>query len=266
MITMTRHLSYYNPSPPMIRTYKPAYLNITTKNLKNLQHVVQKYNYITYIIHYTPLVERKKHIINEMKTNNIDNYKFIEEYDKEILTKNELMLFDETKVRPAEISLTMKHITSWKHVIQSNNNFALIFEDDVLLQNNFSHKLNNYISQLPKTFDMCFIGECARLHINKNIIKNAKPGTNIFKKTNYPTWWGGNGATRCTDSYLISKDCCNKIINYINKLKQKNIKINMPLDFWMNNICRELSLNIYWAEPTIIKQGTETGLFKSAIK
>ena len=221
-----------------------------------------KYN--TYIMHYTPLVERKAHIINEMKKHNINNYIFIEDYDKEVLTDTELQLFDLNKVRMSEISLAMKHIETWKRIINSNYEYGLIFEDDIVLQNGFSNKLKNYIDQLPKDFDICFIGECANLHIPDIILKDKK-GVNVFKKENSSVWWGGTGSGRCTDSYLISKKCCITIYKLLFYILIDN-KIDYPIDLYMNEMNKILELNIYWAEPTIVKQGTETGLFKSAIK
>ena len=29
----------------------------------------------------------------------------------------------------------------------------------------------------------------------------------------------------------------------------------------MNTICRDLDLNVYWTEPTIFTQGSESGIF-----
>jgi hypothetical protein len=84
-------------------------------------------------------------------------------------------------------------------------------------------------------------------------------GLNVYKKSNYPTIWGGDGATRCADSYLITDSCATKLFNYVSGCGI----IDLPIDWFMNTICRELDLEVYWAEPTIIQQGSEVGLFKS---
>jgi len=216
-----------------------------------------------YILHYTPLVERKKHIINQIKKYNY-KAKYIETFNREDLTIENLNLFNTNKVKSSSISLIYKHIESWQQISNDNaHSFSLILEDDVILIDNFDEKLNEYIQQLPSNFDMLFIGDGCNLHIPDSIIKhtineNGGKIVNIFKKTNYPTNWGGNGATRCTDSYLISKNCCNKILEYIKGIKNK---IELPIDWWMNTICRDLDLNVYWAEPTICSQGTESGVF-----
>ena len=70
--------------------------------------------------------------------------------------------------------------------------------------------------------------------------------------------WGGDGATRCTDSYVITKKGAHSLINYIDNLKKK---IDMPIDWFLNSAARSTLLKVYWAEPTIITQGSELGLF-----
>ena len=74
---------------------------------------------------------------------------------------------------------------------------------------------------------------------------------------------GGNGATRCTDSYIVSKKCAIKLCDYIGKITQK---IKTPSDFWLNDACRYINAKVYWAEPTIVTQGTGNGLFVSSQK
>ena len=106
-------------------------------------------------------------------------------------------------------------------------------------------------------YDLCFIGDGANLHIHKSMIEINK---NIYLKSNYESSWSGDGATRCTDSYIISKKCANKILTY---LEFNKIDI-WTSDFWLNHVCRILDLKVYWCEPTIVTQGTQNGLFKSS--
>ena len=114
------------------------------------------------------------------------------------------------------------------------------------------------MTQLPKDYDMLFIGDGCNLHIEKYKLT---PNNNIYKKCLRQTRWGGNGASRCSDSYIISKECAKKLCNYINQL---SVKIKLPSDFWLNVAARENNFNVYWAEPTIVTQGTQNGIFKSS--
>ena len=85
-------------------------------------------------------------------------------------------------------------------------------------------------------------------------IKDVKPNK-IGKK------WGGRGSVKCTDSFLINKKTCLKLLDYYNK----NIVYN-PIDHWLNKVNIDLNLNIYWMEPTIVSQGSQNGVYKSSLE
>ena len=207
-----------------------------------------------FVLHYSKLVDRKKHILEQFKKHNITDYEFIENYDKDEITYDESSIFD-VNYKKSTMSLHLKHNYVYK-LIADNYDNGLIFEDDVILSDNFVNKLNNYISQLPENYDMLFIGDGCKLHIEK---KRIIPNKNIYEKCLYPTKWGGNGATRCCDSYIISNNCAKKICEYINNL---NCKIKLPIDFWLNVAARDNMFLVYWAEPTIVTQGSQNKLFK----
>ena len=105
---------------------------------------------------------------------------------------------------------------------------------------------------------MLFIGDGCGFHIPADVVNNSS--TNVFFKSNEASRWGGDGATRCTDSYIIHKNCAYKILNYFKN--EKNI--SLPIDWWLNKAIRELKLTIFWAEPTIITQGTQNGTYTSS--
>lgn len=211
-----------------------------------------------YIIHYDKLIKRKINMEHQLLENNLVG-EFVSNYGKEILTINDKKMF--RNLTDSEISLALHHIQCYKYIASGSDEYALILEDDAIFDNTFNDILQKYIQQLPEDWDMLFIGNGGHFHIPNNIINNRN--TNIFKKENTPTSWGGGGATRCLDSYLISNKCA-KII--VDKLKQSNYTILCPVDHWLNHVIRINNFNIYWAEPTIVSQGTENGIFKSSIR
>ncbi len=196
-----------------------------------------------YVLHCKTLVERKKHIINELGKHNL-TYEFYEKYDKNELSKEDLLKFN-PKLRETEKSLLMKHLNVYEEIINKNIPITLIFEDDVFLENDFNNKLNKYMKELPNDWDMLFIGNGCNLHI-----KDLVPNKFIYKKEHK------NGATRCTDSYLITQKCAKKIIDFVNS-HSKLPYINKPVDLWLNDVLKTLNINVYWCEPTIVSQGTQ---------
>ena len=204
-------------------------------------------------MHYSKLVARKKHILSQFERETITDFEFIEKYDKDEITDNESSLFD-TNYKKSKMSLHLKHNYVYK-IISDHYENALIFEDDIVLCDNFSATLNKYINQLPEDYDMLFIGDGCNLHIENHKLV---PNQNVYEKC----IWEGEGATKCTDSYIISRKCAKKICEYIDNLQ---IKINLPVDWWLNVVIRDNNFKIYWAEPTIVTQGSQNGLFQTSL-
>jgi GR25 family glycosyltransferase involved in LPS biosynthesis len=218
---------------------------------------------ISYVIHYTPLIERKQFLLNEFNKHSLI-YHFIEDYDRENLSNKELRLFNTNRVRLPMCSNIMKHIDAYKNIMNNEYKYSLILEDDVILDDKFGDILNKGLEQLPDDYDMLFIGNAGgcNLHIDPSRIKAEQF---IYKKcreiTKPGNHWEGHGATRCTDSYLVSKKAAKKLINYVSNLKER--AIDEASDWWLNRVIRELELDIYWLEPTIVLQGSATGKYKS---
>lgn len=210
-----------------------------------------------FVIHYKKLNERKIHILNQFKKHNITDYEFIE-IDRNELNSEDLTIFDPSNPN-FQSAITLSHIYAYKQISEKYDN-GLIFEDDVILSEDFTYIFNKYLTQLHEDYDMLFIGNGCNLHIERNKLI---PGKFIYPKGLYPTSWGGDGASRCTDSYLVSKKCAIKLCNYINNL---SYKINQPIDWWINRAARDNNFIVYWSEPTIVSQGTQNGLFNSSYR
>jgi GR25 family glycosyltransferase involved in LPS biosynthesis len=200
-----------------------------------------------YITHYTPLVDRKNNIIKQLNYYNIENFEFVTEYDRENLENILLNKFINLKM--AEISLFMKHIKTYENIINDNDNdneYFLILEDDVILCDNFYNNLLLYLKQLPSNYDILCIGNGCNMHA-----KNTDNNNNIYVAD----------SIRCTDSYFISKQYAQILLNnfYSDKI------INLPVDHWINYVYNN-NCSFYWAEPTIVYQGSESGFFKSSIR
>ena len=160
-----------------------------------------------------------------------------------------------------EISLMLHHFECYK-IISEKYDYAIIFEDDVILGDNFKNKIEKNISDLPEDWDMLFFGEGHGVHIPQY---RQSPGVNIYKKlTDLKNKMPGgiDGSTRCADSYIVSKKCAQKLVQVINILQITSI----PLDHLLNKINHLCKFNIYWAEPTLAVQGTSNGTFKTSVR
>jgi GR25 family glycosyltransferase involved in LPS biosynthesis len=195
-----------------------------------------------FVIHYTPLKERKISIMNQFEKNNITDYEFIETYDREDLNETDIKKFSNLKL--SHISLILKNVEIFK---KGNEDIFVIFEDDSILCDDFLIKLNEHLNNLPEKWDIIFSGECCNLHASP-IIKG---------KILYET-----KLSRGAGMYILNKNVTNKLVKIFDN--EKNI--NLPFDHWFNYIYSKYgNLIYYWTEPVLVEQGSGNGTFPTSI-
>jgi GR25 family glycosyltransferase involved in LPS biosynthesis len=194
-----------------------------------------------YICHWKKLKDRKNELIEILKEENILQYEFNEKYDKDDWDIGELKkihpyAFRKTPsgryLNESEISLLLKHYDIIRELSSNNAEYLLVLEDDVILCDDFLDNLEKCFNELPKDWDLVWVGTCCDLHEPK-----------IENKLVYKTKRG----SRCTHAYLISKTCANKILNNISKITE-------AIDHSFNFFIKELDLNNYWIEPPLAIQ------------
>ncbi len=189
-----------------------------------------------FIVHYKPLTERKKYLIDKLNNMKIINYEFIENYDRNSTSKeimNEYFKLD--NLNPAQICITIAHISIYKKIVNENLGMCLILEDDAIFDNNFVVDFNKYIDCCPDDIDIGSLNDGCQFHANQ--ITSEKI-------------WYKNTITRTCCAYLITQKCCEKILKTI-------IPFNKAIDHELNHQINIHNLNIYWAEPTIVTEGSD---------
>jgi GR25 family glycosyltransferase involved in LPS biosynthesis len=68
-------------------------------------------------------------------------------------------ILNSSNLTPAQIGCLSSHVKTLKQIIKDNVEYALVLEDDIVLSESFP-KLEEIISTLPKTFDICWVGNC----------------------------------------------------------------------------------------------------------
>jgi GR25 family glycosyltransferase involved in LPS biosynthesis len=190
---------------------------------------------------------------------------FIEQYERENLRDEELNIFDRRKkygffgpsLPSVQMAITLSHLYAYRQITKGHP-WGLILEDDARFDNKFGENIAEHMGQLPDRWDMLFIGDGCKLHIPATEIIS---GRKVYLKSREPSSWGGNGATRCTDSYIITNSCATKLIEYS---KREDRRIRLPVDWWLNEAIREIGLDVYWSEPTFVTQGTQSGLYNTS--
>ena len=116
------------------------------------------YDFEINIVHYEKLHQKEKDsLIRELEGKNI-KFNFIEKFDREKLTKENLEKFT-NDINNAYKANFLSHIECYKNLLESKYNYTLILEDDSLPKQIFYRKINSYLKQLPKNFDLFYISD-----------------------------------------------------------------------------------------------------------
>lgn len=145
---------------------------------------------------------------------------------------------------------TLVHILIYEKIIQNNNRFAIIFENDVcFIGSDFIEKvalIANEAEQLEEGFIISLENSTLLFPSWKNIKKN---------KYLYEASKG-----RCAGAYLIDKKAAEIMLNDI-----KTNKCSEVIDWWHNDMIKRGAIKMYWAHPPLTEQGSFNGTLSSSI-
>lgn len=225
----------------------------------------------TVILHYKKLTERKQNMLNQMNKFGFSNYSFYEDYDSNELNdnlvdahyisgmadpekwKNKVSLwgpaalsYHAKKCNLAEISLTIKFGKVFQMLSELNDDMFIIFEDDVLLCENFNDQFKNFLEKTPPDWDAIYFGSGANLKPSE-----LNPGQIAYLKT--------HPASRCADSIVMKN-------NTIKDLAKTWFPFNLISDWELGYQHFHHNHKVYWWEPSLVKQGSEHGVFESTLR
>lgn len=210
-----------------------------------------------HIVHYKKLVERRVAMERQLRWEDIEA-NFVDQFDRDMVRSEDMSLFDRRRVPwqfrrrmpDVQVAITLSHFHCLRQIAHSGH-WGLILEDDAILAPGFRAGLERCLDQLPAGWGMLFLGDGCGLHIPESRLRD---GVVVYPKERDPTDWGGDGATRCTDSYVVHPECAAEVIALLDELPRP---ISQPIDWWLNEVIRHLQIDVFWAEPTLATQGSQ---------
>lgn len=224
----------------------------------------------TTVIHCKRLLERKKNMMEQLTRFNFTNYSFYEEFDANELNEDIVYKYHRDRLRDpkkykekrsiwapkiplrtslfnlAEISLTIKFGKVFEILNSFEDEYFLIFEDDVILCDDFDKKLHHYLNNTPENWDAIYFGSCM------NVPESRLVDGQIAYIIDHP-------ASRCGDSILIKKRA-------VNDLTKTWFPFHLVSDWELAYQHYHHKHKVYWWEPALVKQGSQTGVFKSELR
>jgi GR25 family glycosyltransferase involved in LPS biosynthesis len=167
-----------------------------------------------------------------IKISSYDEYtKFKEQHLDFNIDPNGYNLDNKQGWRYGEVGIWASNWLAWKNFIESDYDYLILMEDDIILYDNFLDNIKKYLKELPDQFDAfhAFYPESEEhkyntgLDISENICSS------------YQDW-----SCAC---YIINKSGAKKMIELASK------GIYLPLDWFMFR--QKHALSIYTIKPTI---------------
>jgi GR25 family glycosyltransferase involved in LPS biosynthesis len=227
-----------------------------------------------FVVHYTPLADRRRHLEQQLTQYRIREVGWVTEKDiahydlaamydasAERLRNRMNTPFRDLKygayrvLKKYEIEVTAQHIEVYRRILTRSIPDAVVLEDDVVLERRFLKRFGLYVRQLPDDYDVLYFGAGGRvaLHVERSVrekVLGALYRKNVFRRGNYQS--------RYADSYLISLKAAARIVPQMRTFQ-------FPIDWEMNYVQTKLRMNVYWAEPTLSRQGSASGRFESGL-
>ena len=184
--------------------------------------------------------------------------KFYENEDEE-----EIHLF-KTKfenLKPGEIGCFLSHIRLFKKLVESEEPYFIIFEDDALFCDNFHEKLDGILAELPENFDILYFGGRFfpdfimsienYVDVTENIISHVFPNMNVIDNNAIYLYTFDlvqrMQHDRTTHGYIISKKMAGFFLNIFNSSE----KISIEVDNWMIRTMIYFNIKIYDSKPLL---------------
>lgn len=140
-----------------------------------------------------------------------------------------------------QLGCLLTHENIWASMLNSNWAHLLVLEDDAVLESDFNVRLNLFFKEVPKDYDLFFIGVSDGGTIRKIHSSHVIEPYNIS----------------CTHGYVISRKGCKKILNLISSFPSAK-----PLDMMISELIKIRALVVYQSRPILC---TQKGGFTSNI-
>jgi glycosyl transferase family 25 len=201
-----------------------------------------------YVLSVKSFTDRIAHIKEEMARHKLA-FEFIFDYDAHTIDDTidqQFFLKPSSLSLPAK-SITMKHIRAWQLAMNHNHQQILVFEDDVVLDENFSIELQKVLESANKIKPgyLIFLGG-ADTKVPKDFFKNQDD----FYKLNIPT----------SEAYITDIAAIKSRLQWLEKHK-----ISLPADHATVKIDQDCSITQYWSKKSLVTQGSVFGLFPTTL-
>jgi len=209
-----------------------------------------------YVINMDKDTERMKSFDEQMKAIGIWYTRISAVVGSEVKHSSKLTEFCLNYCTDGMKGCALSHRLIWDDMVESGYSRVAIFEDDVILSKNFQDELKRAWKQLPKNFDLFYLGchvTCGDKspipQIMTNLLLGSTANVHDTRVMKVPGSLGTHG-------YIISRKACSMF---------RNLTINSHIDLQISLWIKNFNLNAYSIKPLIVhvqegQKGKESNL------
>ena len=212
-------------------------------------------DYITYVISLkypeTVLNTLSKHSLNPILFNGING----KTCSQDTIKKHCTSLY--AKFGPkSSIGCALSHLNVWKTFLSSDKKYAIVFEDDIILDslgqdtNNLLSTIKHYVSKIPDAFDILYLG-CFGSEDTPNFFTMSMKTLGLSSESKYiNVFIKKPEVALATHAYVISKNGAEKLVKHIDG------NIHNHIDYCIQTLYSRGILNNYVTIPRLIYQSS----------
>ncbi|MEI7942675.1 MAG: glycosyltransferase family 25 protein [Candidatus Riflemargulisbacteria bacterium] len=152
------------------------------------------------------------------------------------------------RLTPNGLCLSLNHWFLWQHIVMAEIPQAIIFEDDILLPDNFKEFFDESMANTPTDWDMVYMSILFPDRIDDGRIRAVKVAGNVWRHIEANTW---DGACDGLHAYMVTLEGAKKMIDV-------PLTLDEPMDRWMSfHILPYLKTFIWYPSP-IVQRSWET--------
>jgi glycosyl transferase family 25 len=190
---------------------------------------------VAYVINLTISRDRLADVMKMGRRENLDITRFNAVNGRELSANDPYIhkfFSNKNKLKPGQKGCSLSHIKVWEQVAAGTADVVLILEDDAIIPKDFNRKLEEYMTELPKDWDMVLLG-----------------GNNIVGKRYSPRLLYADNTIKRDGNYglfgyLIKKSTASKLLVTCLKMKA-TIDTHLNRKFYKNH-------KVFFCNPQII--------------
>jgi len=155
--------------------------------------------------------------------------------------------FQSNFIQKSAIGCGLAHIQAWEHIAKNKDTMGLVLEDDAVVTDVFSETFKKALPDIPKDFDMLFLGCMVYCNPEKDMSLFEK----IFVKKKEDVTISDNifipSRPLALHAYILSSKGAEKLLNYFQKDKLTGHIDQQMLEYYQD-------MKVYAMEPKVINQ------------